>query len=171
MLLRIIIRYGFGCPTYYHIKEDKLDPRARKCVLIGFKKGVKGYKIWDPNDRKFILSSDVTFDEASMVKPTNSQQVESQDGQQDIAVGGEWCYFTVSKKISIIQVTPSLIQGDDQVAENIDNDGDQGQAMGNIQESIAVGRTHRNPRKPSWLTTNMIVAYALLVVKELIPST
>ena len=38
----------FGYPTYYHIKEDKLDPRMRKCVFVGFKKSVKGYKIWDP---------------------------------------------------------------------------------------------------------------------------
>jgi len=46
-------------------------------VFVGFKKRVKGYKIWDPKDRKFILSGDVMFDEASMEKPTNSQQVES----------------------------------------------------------------------------------------------
>jgi len=46
-------------------KEDKLGPRARKGVFIGFKKDVKGYKIWDPKDKKFILSRDVTFNEAS----------------------------------------------------------------------------------------------------------
>jgi len=45
-------------------------------VIVGFKKGVKSYKIWDSMDKKFILSRDVTFDEASMVKPTGSQQVE-----------------------------------------------------------------------------------------------
>ena len=55
-----------------------MDLRARKGVFVGFKKGVKGYKIWNPKDRKFILSINVTFDEASMVKPTNSKQVESQ---------------------------------------------------------------------------------------------
>ena len=42
-----------------------------------FKIGVKGYKILDPKDKKTILSKDVTFDDASMMKPTNSQQVES----------------------------------------------------------------------------------------------
>jgi len=41
----------FGCPTYYHVKEDKLDPRAKKGVFVGFKKGVKGYRIWDPKDK------------------------------------------------------------------------------------------------------------------------
>ena len=66
----------FGCPAYYHLKEGKLDPRAKKGVSVGFKRGVKGYKIWDAKDKKFILSKDVTFDEASMLKPTISQKVE-----------------------------------------------------------------------------------------------
>jgi len=38
----------FGCPAYYHAKEDKLDLRAKKGVFVGFKRGIKGYKIWDP---------------------------------------------------------------------------------------------------------------------------
>jgi len=33
----------FGCPTY--VKKDKLGPRARKDMFMGFKKGVNGYKI------------------------------------------------------------------------------------------------------------------------------
>jgi len=40
---------------------------------LGFKRGVKGYKIWDPKDKKIILSRDVIFDEALMMKPTDSQ--------------------------------------------------------------------------------------------------
>jgi len=55
-------------------------------MLIGFKKGVKGYKKWDPKDKKIILSRDVTFDETSMVKPTDSQQVKSE--KTAIAAGG-----------------------------------------------------------------------------------
>jgi len=40
-LLRI-----FGCLAYYHVKKDKLDPRAKKGVFAGFKKSKKkGYKI------------------------------------------------------------------------------------------------------------------------------
>jgi len=42
--------------------------------------------------------------------------------------------------------------------------------MSNVQESIAVGRTQRNSRKPGGLTTNMIVAYALPVVEKTISS-
>ena len=43
--------------------------------VVGFKKGVKDYKIWDLKDKKFILSRDVMFDEVSILKPTISQQV------------------------------------------------------------------------------------------------
>jgi len=32
----------FGCLAYYHVKEDKLDPRAKKGVCVGFKRGIKG---------------------------------------------------------------------------------------------------------------------------------
>ena len=43
--------------------------------------------------------------------------------------------------------------------------------MGDVQESITVGRARRNSCKPSWLTTNMIGAYGLPIIEEAIPST
>ena len=63
----------FGCPAYYHVRESKLDPRAKKSIFMGLQSGVKGYKVWDPEARKIILSRDVTFDEASMLKHVISQ--------------------------------------------------------------------------------------------------
>jgi len=50
-----------------------LNPRAKKVYFWVSKRGVKGYKIWES---KYNLSSDVTFDEVSMMKPTDSQKVE-----------------------------------------------------------------------------------------------
>jgi len=32
----------FGCPACYHVKENKLDPRAKNDVFSEFKRGVKG---------------------------------------------------------------------------------------------------------------------------------
>ena len=65
---------------------------------------------------------------------------------------------------------PKVTQGNDQVAE-VDADQDQEQIMGDVPETTAVRRPRRNTRKPSWLTTDMVVAYALPVVEEAIPST
>ena len=65
-----------------------------------------------------------------------------------------------------------VTQGSDQVAEqDADDDEDQGQVIGYVHESVAVGRPRRNSYKSSWLTTDMIVAYALPVIEEAIPST
>jgi len=62
--------------------------------------------------------------------------------------------------------------GSDHVAEqDTDDDENQGHTMGDVPKSIAVGRTRRNPCKPSWLTTDMIVVYALPVFVKAIPST
>ncbi|CAL9014787.1 unnamed protein product, partial [Prunus brigantina] len=45
----------------------KLDPRAKKALFMGFSTGVKGYRLWCPDEKKIVVSRDVTFDEAAMV--------------------------------------------------------------------------------------------------------
>ncbi|KAJ9548963.1 hypothetical protein OSB04_021506 [Centaurea solstitialis] len=65
----------FGCPAYAKVDNGKLDPRAVKCVFLGFKAGVKGFRLWCPETRKTIVRRDVTFDEDSMLcKPFVSDQ-------------------------------------------------------------------------------------------------
>jgi len=46
-------------------------------VFFGDLKRELKVKVRDPKDKKTILSRDVTLDEASIMKPTDSQQVES----------------------------------------------------------------------------------------------
>ena len=36
----------FRCTTYVHTKQSKVEPRALKCMFIGYPEGVKGYKCW-----------------------------------------------------------------------------------------------------------------------------
>ena len=57
----------FGCPTYYHVNEGKLEPRAKKGVFMGYGNRVKGFRIWSPTKGKVILIRDVTFDELSIM--------------------------------------------------------------------------------------------------------
>jgi len=40
----------FGCPTYYHVSDEKLEPRAKNVMFLGFKRERKGYKLWDSED-------------------------------------------------------------------------------------------------------------------------
>ena len=161
----------FGCPAYYHVKEDKLDPRAKKGLFVSFKKGIKGFKIWDPTDKKFIFSRDVTFDEASMWKLKISRQVEIVKTKEvSQLVENDANPPSLESSVSL-RIMPKVTQGNDQVAEvDADDDEDQEQIMGDVLESSAVRRPRKNTRKPSWLTADMVVAYALPVVEEAIPS-
>ena len=63
----------FGCLIYYHVKNDKLNHRARKVIFVKFKGEVKGFKLWDLKEKKFVYNINVTFDEASMFKASSSQ--------------------------------------------------------------------------------------------------
>lgn len=58
----------FGCIAYAHIKQDKQEPRARKCIFIGYSSGVKGYKLWglEPDGQRCFMSRDVVFNETKM---------------------------------------------------------------------------------------------------------
>ncbi|KAG8479437.1 hypothetical protein CXB51_029202 [Gossypium anomalum] len=64
----------FGSTVYYHVKESKLDPKAKKSLFLGITDGVKGYRLWCPDTRKIVFSRDVTFDESTMLKYKDSQK-------------------------------------------------------------------------------------------------
>jgi hypothetical protein len=56
----------FGCLAYAHIPDSqrkKLDNKSIKCVHLGLSDESKAYKLYDPAQRKIIVSRDVIFDE------------------------------------------------------------------------------------------------------------
>ncbi|WVZ87161.1 hypothetical protein U9M48_033847 [Paspalum notatum var. saurae] len=57
----------FGCTCFvrdHRPSVGKLDPRAVKCIFIGYSSGQKGYKCWSPPERRLFVSMDVTFRES-----------------------------------------------------------------------------------------------------------
>ena len=56
----------FGCDAFAHIPKDergKFDPKARKCILLGYRKETKAYRLYDPSQKKILYSCDVQFNE------------------------------------------------------------------------------------------------------------
>ena len=79
----------FGCTTYAHISQGKLEPRARKYLFLGYLDGVKGYKLWyrEVNLTKVLISRDIVFREDQMYmddsakpnqQPTKNMRVSEQ---------------------------------------------------------------------------------------------
>nr|GEZ98531.1 hypothetical protein [Tanacetum cinerariifolium] len=62
----------FGCVTYSHVQQGKLEPRAVKCVLLGYPEGMKGYRLYtlDNESPKIVTSRNVVFNESVMYKDT-----------------------------------------------------------------------------------------------------
>lgn len=55
--------------SYQHIRVFgyKLQPRAKKCLFLGYPTEVKGYKLQCPNLKKAIINRDVTFKEDELL--------------------------------------------------------------------------------------------------------
>ena len=56
----------FGCIAYVHVPDElhtKLDPKAEKCIFIGYSLEQKGYMCYNPVAQKLWVSRDVVFDE------------------------------------------------------------------------------------------------------------
>ena len=73
----------FGFTAYVHIpieERSKLDSKSKKCIFLGFEKGVKGYKLWDTMTQKVVISRDVVFNEKSMIKDFRKEKESQEKG-------------------------------------------------------------------------------------------
>jgi hypothetical protein len=62
---------NFGSSAYAHVDNGKLEPRAVKCIFLGYGSGVKAYKLWNPKTKRILMSRNVVFNEVVMF--TDSQ--------------------------------------------------------------------------------------------------
>lgn len=56
----------FGCVAYVHIPKEhrrKLDYKSIKCIFIGYDVSRKAYRLWDPMNKRLLISRDVEFNE------------------------------------------------------------------------------------------------------------
>ncbi|GJT85069.1 retrotransposon protein, putative, ty1-copia subclass [Tanacetum coccineum] len=78
----------YGCVVYPHDKQGKLKPRAIKYVLLGYPKGVKGYRLYrlDDESPKIVTSRNVVFNESVMYKDTlKDSGADQEDGDDEDA--------------------------------------------------------------------------------------
>ena len=60
----------FGCDAYVYVlkeKRTKLESKSERCIFIGYKDGLKGYKLWNLETRKVVYNRDVVFREVKYV--------------------------------------------------------------------------------------------------------
>ncbi|KAG8472856.1 hypothetical protein CXB51_034830 [Gossypium anomalum] len=133
----------FGCPAYAHVDNGKLEPRSIKCVFLGYKVGVKGYKLWCPETRKVVISRDIIFDETAMLPNLSLKDFSNKENQKQ-----------VEHQINT-ELTP-------QASTKIEN-----RVTSSPQYSIAKNRTRREIKPPKKYAEADLVAYALNVAEDI----
>jgi len=78
----------FGYTAYAHVDNGKLEPRAIKCLFLGYGSGVKGYKLWNPEIGKTFMSRSIVFNESVMFIDSLSSDVSDSDevAQQHVSM-------------------------------------------------------------------------------------
>ena len=150
----------FGCPAYYHVKDGKLEPRAKKCIFVGYADGVKGYRLWcmEPNSPKFIISRDVTFNERFMLDQRNV--VDESAGNHESDTNEVEVQVELREKGSQNDLSEQIV--------TIDSSSDE-VAQDEVEEpySIATGRERREIRPPQKYGFSDLVAYALTIAEDM----
>ena len=142
----------FGCPAYVHVPGDersKLDPKSKKCIFLGYKKGVKGYKFWDPIAKKVVISRDAVFDEQFMLQQN-----------QDKVPGNSSSSDAVQMDLEQHPVVPERVESSNPIPV--------GSTSGDLQNyNLARDRQRRtNVKPPSRLGFEDMVSFALLISSD-----
>lgn len=146
----------FGCTAYAHSKEDKLQPRAKKCIFLGFPEGVKGYRLWcvEPGKEKCIVSRDVVFNEDEMPYKVMSRCTDSKSQVQIPTT------VNLDNKVT-------LSSGGELIYENALTD-HEGESPKNLDKyQLARDRQRRTINVPQRLGYADLITYAFLVAKEI----
>ncbi|PHT40240.1 Retrovirus-related Pol polyprotein from transposon TNT 1-94 [Capsicum baccatum] len=160
----------FGCPAYSHVNEGKLEPRAKKCIFLGYGLGVKGYRLYDPESRKIFHSRNVTFNENGMLSSGKDTVVPSTDtgDQEDVREKVE--FETEAPILETNIPNSSTTQEDEVTAEQMSPRQHPPQRRGLPQPwSMAQELPQQRPRKPTQrlITESANIAYALTVAQEM----
>ncbi|BFG24560.1 hypothetical protein CerSpe_108340 [Prunus speciosa] len=162
----------FGCSAYALIPSDertKLKPKSLECIFLGFESGVKGFKLWDPVNRKKILSRDVVFDEKTMpiIKVKKPEVKENVVGIETTVTESSSRVFEGTPSLQPIGDVHEAVESDTEVGEfgqqQQTQDEEEEEAQDQVEPpSIARSRPKRTikpPQRFGWETD--AVHYAL----------
>ena len=114
-----------GCVSYVHISDNqrrKLDVKDHKAIFVGYPPGVKGYKLYDLEKKKFVISRDVQFFEDNFDHFKDGPPVDMKSIFPDMNEGSESVpEFPLNEEPAVPeQVKPPALKNEEPViSENV----------------------------------------------------
>jgi hypothetical protein len=75
-----------GCRAYIHVPDElrkKLDSKAQQGWLVGYGEDSKGWIVWEPISRKFMMSRDFIFNEDLLISDFYGDMFQNKNGLFD----------------------------------------------------------------------------------------
>ena len=141
----------FGCTAYAHVSQGKLEPRAKKCIFMGYPDGVKGYKLWyrERGVSKILISRDVVFREDQMFMG-GDKDTEPVPDMPDV----QTCSKQVELSLQDVATQQIELEADQEEQESIAHE-----ELSDYQ--LARDRSRRQVRPPTRYAEVEIVSFAL----------
>lgn len=173
----------FGSSAYVHVREGKTEPRALKGVFLGYPFGIKGYRVWIPEEKRCKTSRNVVFNEDEVHKDVNQRKEGADKTKQDNVTKK----VTKKKKVSFSEdlirgPTPSDSESEESTEEDsgsestepekehsVDTETEADNKEDSLDEYVLARdrERRRNIRPPSRYEDGNFVAYALNTVEDL----
>lgn len=142
----------FGCAAYAHINKherSKLDGKSIPLTMVGY--ALMGYRLWDDDERKIVVSRDVIFDESTFpfrcFNPNTPREARKDFCVVDIPIPEP------ANPIDLLEVPENVDDSDDEEefveAEGDGNEIDPGH-VGDV-EPLSQRHSQRVTHRPNWL--------------------
>ena len=144
----------FGSSCHYILPKSKvksLDGRSRKAVFVGYAQQSKGYKLWDVQSCKCVISRDVIFHEQEHISGTVSTDINI-NSEDTVDRGGD----TQVRSNSIHEIIPepeSL-----ELESDSDNDEDYVEAASDSTATELRSSTRQRKAPSEWWKTSANIA-------------
>ncbi|GAA0167068.1 transmembrane signal receptor [Lithospermum erythrorhizon] len=132
----------WGCLAHVHVPKvhrSKLDERSNVCIFLGVSDGTKGYRLFDVNTKRIVISNDVVFEE-------EKQWNWGEGYKEQISADLEWNDNMITEENETdVQTTQSESTDIDTTGESSISTTQESSESEQGGENSNPGRTHRAP--------------------------
>ena len=148
----------FGCNAYAHVPKDersKFDSKARKCILVGYSKQSKAYRLYDPQRKKLVVSRDVKFDEKERDPIETGSETELRDQYTIIETGDSNTRFETAETNQRSETAENDQQPQLRRSSRVRNPpqfyGREATHLCDVTEPTTFGEAVKSPIKQKWI--------------------